>query len=91
MRADYPLSAGREHGLGARPPEVIALITKGLDNEEIASHTSTFRNDGPMGSTDPHPRPHPCQDIGPTHRRSGSTARVTTPSEPPWDVQRLIS
>ena len=45
MSADYPASTGvdlgdwpgRDHGLSAREAEVIALITQGLGNEEIAS------------------------------------------------------
>jgi DNA-binding NarL/FixJ family response regulator len=45
--ADYPPSAdvdlgdwpGRDHGLSARESEVIALITQGLGNEEIAART----------------------------------------------------
>jgi len=45
--ADYPPSVdfdlgdwpGREHGLSAREAEVIALITQGLSNEEIAARS----------------------------------------------------
>ena len=44
MSADYPPSAdvdpgdwpGRDRGLSAREAEIIALITQGLSNEEIA-------------------------------------------------------
>ena len=47
VSADYPPSVdfdlgewpGREHGLSAREAEVIALITQGLSNEEIADRT----------------------------------------------------
>lgn len=50
--ADYPASAdvdlgdwpGRAHGLSAREAETIALITQGLNNEEIASRTYTSIN-----------------------------------------------
>jgi DNA-binding NarL/FixJ family response regulator len=52
VSADYPPSAdvdlgewpGREHGLSAREAEVLALITQGLSNEEIASRTFTTIN-----------------------------------------------
>ncbi|WP_235833718.1 response regulator transcription factor [Aeromicrobium chenweiae] len=52
VSSDYPSSAdadlgewpGREHGLSARESEVLALITQGLGNEEIASRTFTSIN-----------------------------------------------
>ena len=52
VSADYPPSAdvdlgdwpGRSSGLSAREAEVIALITQGLNNEEIASRTFTSIN-----------------------------------------------
>ena len=52
VSADYPPSAdvdlgdwpGRDHGLSAREAEVIALITQGLGNEEIADRTFTSIN-----------------------------------------------
>jgi DNA-binding NarL/FixJ family response regulator len=52
VSADYPPSAdidlgdwpGRDHGLSARESEVIALITQGLGNDEIASRMFTSIN-----------------------------------------------
>ncbi len=52
VSADYPPSAdvdlgdwpGREHGLSAREAEVIALITQGMSNDEIADRTFTSIN-----------------------------------------------
>jgi DNA-binding NarL/FixJ family response regulator len=52
VSADYPPSAdvdlgdwpGRSHGLSAREAEVIALITQGLGNKEIAHRTYTTVN-----------------------------------------------
>jgi DNA-binding CsgD family transcriptional regulator len=52
VSADYPPSAdvdlgdwpGRKHGLSAREAEVVALITQGLGNAEIASRTYTTIN-----------------------------------------------
>ena len=40
-RGDWP---GRDHGLSAREAEVIALITQGLGNDEIAERTYTSIN-----------------------------------------------
>ena len=52
VSADYPPSAdidlgdwpGRDHGLSAREAEVVALITQGLSNEEIAQRMFTSIN-----------------------------------------------
>ena len=52
VSADYPPSVdfdlgdwpGRNHGLSAREAEVIALITQGLGNDEIANRTFTSIN-----------------------------------------------
>ena len=52
VSTDYPPSAdvdlgdwpGRDHGLSAREAEVIALITQGLGNDEIASRMFTSIN-----------------------------------------------
>ena len=52
VSADYPPSAdfdlgdwpGRNRGLSAREAEVIALITQGLGNDEIANRTFTSIN-----------------------------------------------
>lgn len=52
VSSDYPPSAdidlgdwpGRDHGLSAREAEVIALITQGLGNDEIASRMFTSIN-----------------------------------------------
>ena len=75
--ADWP---GREHGLTAREAEVLALITQGLSNQEIADADLPLHQLGEDLHPDgvPQDRRHPPLP----GRRLGDEPRVPTPARP---------